>query len=158
MVKVLYWKKGPRTAEYLNGRVPTGAQEVTDDYAVVWEGKGKAGTAKEGTALLDHFYRMFNTYSTNPLSGDVPQQKLRDKGVGHTSLSVGDIVEVNGVKWLCLWDGWATLKSLQAGQNTALAAHAGDLSYRDQCQHVTVKKERCTLCKRIVRPLPRLTR
>ena len=28
----------------------------------------------------------------------------------------------------------------------------------NHCQHVTVKKERCTLCKRIARPLPRLTR
>lgn len=75
-------------------------------------------------------FSSFNHYDTNPLSvtntdnkvcilenGDVVtgqefQQAMKDgkAGCGHTSMSVGDIVSVDGAVYLCQDFGWKQLK------------------------------------------------
>lgn len=154
MVRVYYWKK-EGTRDYLMGKVPDRA-EFNKDYVQVW------GTdqpqEKKGIALLENLYMRFNNYDSNPLSNAFGQKKLQHYGVGHTSMSVGDVVEIEGVEWLCLWNGWGKLRPLQEKMETALALHAANKDFGAKCRHRTTREGRCTRCYRRVVKRPRLTR
>ena len=79
--------------------------------------------------LLENIFRRMNSYETNPLAleyvmridcyenGQTPkllepdnprfgQEWMKEHNVHHTSMSVGDIVEINGKLWHCQRTGW----------------------------------------------------
>jgi hypothetical protein len=46
-------------------------------------------------SMLDAIFSRFNDYDTNPLANAASQEKNRAMLVAHTSMSVGDIIEVH---------------------------------------------------------------
>ena len=62
---------------------------------------GTMGTWMEGEAAAEELFDLTN----NPSRQD---ERVRDYGTGR-SISVGDIVNVDGVDWLCMSMGWTDL-------------------------------------------------
>lgn len=62
---------------------------------------------KEPIADLDRIFDLMNGgSSSNPLANEAGQRWIRENGVGHTSMSVGDII-CTGKNWyVCLGEGW----------------------------------------------------
>ena len=66
----------------------------------------------QGHALEVIFHRM-NNYNENPLSvghtnGGL-QDWMNDNDLGHTSMSMFDVVRINDTYWLCMPSGWEKL-------------------------------------------------
>lgn len=104
-IKVYYTKQTESGRGLRCGDKPR-IEHLIKDYALVYQG------ALEGrAATLEHLFIMFNGEMgyTNPLSDQGGQNMLKLLGVGHTSMSVGDIVEIDGVAYFCDSFGWATL-------------------------------------------------
>lgn len=62
---------------------------------------------------LDYIFMAFNDHITNPLSvGHISgghQEWMEEVGIGHTSMSVGDVVCINGTYLACARSGWTQL-------------------------------------------------
>ncbi len=62
---------------------------------------------------LDYIFMAMNDYITNPLSvGHVAgghQDWMEEVGIGHTSMSIGDVVCINGTYLVCSTTGWTQL-------------------------------------------------
>ncbi|MFA5186456.1 MAG: ArdC family protein [Patescibacteria group bacterium] len=100
MVEVWYWKD----SRYMLGAVPT-PEEQKRDYAVMWRGT-------QTGSPLEVAERMFMELNQRPEAyfsqADV-KQKLQPHP--HTSMSIGDIVVVNGQKFLCQSAEWKAMGS-----------------------------------------------
>jgi hypothetical protein len=92
-VEIWYW----RDTKYLAGNVPT-ALELQRDYAVMWRG------TQAGVINVDRLFSDVNQHPENYFSQADVKQKLQPHP--HTSMSVGDIIVVNGRKFLCQFHGW----------------------------------------------------
>lgn len=87
------------------------------------------GSVERFGNLMENIFRRMNSYETNPLAieyphridcyedGETPkllepdnprigQEWMKEHNVHHTSMSVGDIVEINGKLWHCQSAGW----------------------------------------------------
>lgn len=58
---------------------------------------------------FDEIFSLFNDPIKNPLSMPEKQECIIDNKL-HTSMSVGDIIEVNGVPNICMPEGWKEIK------------------------------------------------
>lgn len=102
---VLYTKSTWRGMELLVGHVfkhdflPT-ITELMSDYEIVYQDDEWGGNRNP-----DNVFGLFNS-DMNPLSCDKEQKKLKALGVGHTSLSVGDMVIIDDQVYLCRPQGW----------------------------------------------------
>lgn len=45
--------------------------------------------------ILNNIFYRYNNYNTNPLSSNEGQNKIKNSPVQHTSMSVGDIIQIN---------------------------------------------------------------
>ena len=66
--------------------------------------------------LCDGIFYRLNHYDLNPLSPDfyedgnmIGQNWMKENNVGHTSMSVGDIVVIDGTHYYCASFGWKKL-------------------------------------------------
>lgn len=96
-VEVWYW----RDTKYLAGNVPSTA-DLLRDYAVMWTGT-QAGVS-DPLAVVNRLFSDLNQHPGDYFSQADVKQKLQPHP--HTSMSVGDIIVVNGKKWLCQFHGW----------------------------------------------------
>jgi hypothetical protein len=64
---------------------------------------------------LDDIYKTLNVDEINPMGEQKMQEWLKANGVKHTSMSCGDIIEVEGKYFICDEDerGWTELKELE---------------------------------------------
>ena len=67
---------------------------------------------------LEAIFALFNL-GNNPLATPRGQDRIRRLGVGHTSISVGDIVKVDGNYYYCDKVGWKKMR-LQDSANRKL--------------------------------------
>tara|TARA_R100000742_G_C4273044_1_gene92466 strand:+ start:346 stop:684 length:339 start_codon:yes stop_codon:yes gene_type:complete len=62
---------------------------------------------------IDYIFFAMNGFESNPLSVGHPTGGLQDwmeeVGIGHTSMSVGDVVSINGTYYACARSGWTQL-------------------------------------------------
>lgn len=67
-----------------------------------------AGKVKE---CLEVIFRIMNNYTSNPLSHehDNGMQAWVRSVRTHTSMSVGDVVQINGTHWFCDHVGWTQI-------------------------------------------------
>lgn len=156
-LKVFYWKKSEVTVGYLMGKVPSG-EEFKRDYRYIWS-SGHV-IQKRGTVLsrLEEAYMLFNSPDNNPLDNPRGHARLVGVAVGHTSMSVGDVVQMDGVKYIRLSVGWTKLEPLQVAKEKArqqaFIAHTMNPLAHSGCKHHRVIQGRCTKCCRIVPWLP----
>lgn len=89
----------PETESYFTPR-PLNRETMDKTHAIVAE--------IEAEDLEDVFFRMNDPFGEgyNPLSTLEGQNKLRNLGVRHTSMSVNDAVMINGEIWQVLAVGW----------------------------------------------------
>jgi len=105
--ELLYWNE---PYEYLTGKVPT-AEDLERDYTKVWEGDLPAEPWGPVPGVRDtEEYASWLFYVTNTAPEVLfSQEQLRERGGSHTSMSVGDVAVVNGVKLLCRPMSWLEL-------------------------------------------------
>ena len=99
-VRVFYWKGIGDPAS-----LPKTKTELTNDYVEV----GTVTVQRNQTQPLDSVWSMYNTDEVNPLANDSGQRFLRDHGLKHTSMSVGDVIELNGVAYAATSEGFEKL-------------------------------------------------
>jgi len=56
--------------------------------------------------ILDEIFKLMNNYKTNPLSNKEMQTWLKENKVSHTSMSVGDVIELDNKTFVCATMGW----------------------------------------------------
>jgi len=117
-IKILYWKniKSMVDVQYEH-KLPTTEQQIKDDYVVVKEydipstevttyGDWFKAVDIFGTVITpDSFFEIFNV-GKNPLATPEGQEFIKNNGVGHTSMSCGDIVSADGSLYVCIDEGW----------------------------------------------------
>lgn len=62
---------------------------------------------------LEAIFALFNNYTHNPMADgkDGKMQKwLKDHNVVHTSMSVGDVIQLDNEFFVCAMEGWKKLK------------------------------------------------
>ncbi len=103
VIRIIYWKN----ARWMTEGVP-GPADIESDYVVMWEGIMKLKMRPDIRGSLDQVFMTFQDNGTYPFFSqrDV-RQKLQPHP--HTSMSVGDIVEIDGHKHLCAVRGWTEL-------------------------------------------------
>lgn len=81
------------------------AQELGKYWSLVYQ---DASPCKD----LELYFATFNGQGKeeNPLANMRGQLRLKELGVSHTSMSVGDIIEINGACYFCDNEGWTELK------------------------------------------------
>lgn len=69
-----------------------------------------------GKWMLDPTYHSLNRYDMNPLAAEyyappslIGQEWMKQNGVNHTSMSVGDIIVIDGTYYYCANFGWDVL-------------------------------------------------
>ena len=110
-VTVLYTKNtrsGMRQMISFGEVLPT-LKDIKEHYEVVYYDE----TEREYPATPEDLFRIFNDADgkvPNPLTTPEGQEKLRSLEVSHTSMSVGDIVQIDEIVSICQPDGWATVR------------------------------------------------
>lgn len=102
MVKIYYFKgfgQGIGTRENIN----LNEYELVCNYPV-WRDPGHSDQT-----ILNVMFELFNWENGTFTPEDEEIGFHRPDTVYHTSMSVGDIVEVNGVKYVCDMAGWTKL-------------------------------------------------
>jgi len=56
--------------------------------------------------ILEGIFKMMNDYNSNPMSTNKMQDWIRANKVSHTSMSVGDVVCINDMYFVCMNEGW----------------------------------------------------
>lgn len=54
----------------------------------------------------DDIFGHLNQDSTNPMTAPACQRWIKEVGIGHTSMSVGDVIDHNGEWKVCAPEGW----------------------------------------------------
>lgn len=122
-IKILYWKdiKSMVDVQY-EGRLPT-HEQINADYSEVanYNIPDSIASINEHGFIIqendteeditpDSYFELFNNGS-NPLATPEGQQYIKDNGVRHTSMSVGDIITLNGLPFICDSEGWKRVYS-----------------------------------------------
>ena len=111
-VRVFYFKRGQEVSmKYMvEGKTPT-AEDFKTDYAQVQALKIKPDTdaAKDDIVLAERMFAMFNSDTVNPLGTPGGQQIIRSLDVGHTSMSMGDIVVIGETPFIVRGEGFEKL-------------------------------------------------
>jgi hypothetical protein len=89
--------------DYSSGLLP-GYQFFTSDWSLPRKHVYTYLTEAEGYGAAEEAFHIFNA----PLELLQEWQQYISKGYSGTSLSVGDIVQVNGEEYLCCSIGWKT--------------------------------------------------
>jgi hypothetical protein len=109
-VTLLYTKanaRGMRLMVSFGEGNPT-PRDLVENYAIVYQND----TFPEQCSP-DGIFAIFNGADSerpNPLSTEEGQKRIIEQGVAHTSMSVGDIVQIEDVSYLCQPTGWAVMK------------------------------------------------
>lgn len=112
MKVAVFYNKGVAMMSRFDGKLPTPAELITD-YAEVYHDE----TERDYICNPDDLFAIFNdasTYAKNPLANEKGQAKLKALGVFHTSMSVGDIVQIGEAYHLCQPAGWTKLVTADA--------------------------------------------
>ncbi len=100
--KVYYWKKDKSMDYMVEGKTPTKEEFERDYVKLPVETKEKE---------LEQIWEDFNIgKSHHKLSTKEMQDWIRDNSVGHTSMSIGDVVQKNGDFYIAKDIGWKKLK------------------------------------------------
>jgi hypothetical protein len=109
-VTVLYTKataRGMRLMVGFDEGLPS-LKDINQNYAVVYHDE----TERDYKVTPEDIFRIFNgadSRTQNPLANEEGQAKLKRLEVGHTSMSVGDIVQIDDTIYICQNTGWATM-------------------------------------------------
>lgn len=76
-----------------------------DDYALVCERDIYRAPGHSDAIILEAHFELFNWVHSGFQPTD-PEIRFNRNGADHTSMSVGDIIEINGQKYLCAPAGW----------------------------------------------------
>jgi hypothetical protein len=77
----------------------TSKEDLSQYSKCVWEEKvNQADMNHDVTSILEGIFQLFNS-AENPLAMSNKQQFIRDNKI-HTSMSVGDIVQIDDVYWV----------------------------------------------------------
>src|SRR5207249_6569073 len=112
--RVFYWTD----SKYVNGLVPT-EKDFRRDYRELPAPSRNLKPIVTGQDALNQLYAEYNDYK-NPMGTAEMQNWIRDNLLPnrHTSMSIGDIIELDGELWLCRVIGWEKLpfKAQESGQ------------------------------------------
>jgi len=101
-VKVFYSKTGTRWMRDYDTATPSLVEAMTD-FAIVFNGELDITTP-------DDVFTIFNRETGNPLATDTYQRALQMLGVGHASMSCGDILQLGDADpVMCTGDSWKQL-------------------------------------------------
>jgi hypothetical protein len=105
MIYEIYYNKKDSQFIFGLGGKPKTRRDIKEWYVQV-ASKHLSGIVEHN---LEKIFTEFNL-SRNPLGTQENQKMLREKGVSHTSMSVGDLVKVNSSWWYCDDAGWTELE------------------------------------------------
>jgi len=119
-VKVYYPKKnkGPIDEHWdikiaYHNKFPT-VQDIENDYAELPIGLAYwsvIGLYNEATEVIpDRIFGIMNHPQANPMGTPEMQQWIRDNGVTHTSMSIGDIIKIDNEYHICHREGWKVVE------------------------------------------------
>ena len=118
-ISIKFWKDIQSMVDVqYEGRYPT-QEQISSDYVTVHEFNipDSIGHLNEDGFLInsgneeivpDDFFSKFNN-GTNPLATPEGQRFIKENGVRHTSMSIGDIIEVEGLPYICDCEGWTRI-------------------------------------------------
>ncbi len=124
-LQVYYWKSGQAERQLqirVDGVVPEpGDLEVY--YTKVYENE------VDDDYKPDDAFAWFNDVLglSNPLGTAWGQERLRLLDVGHTSMSVGDIVILDNDMYVCQIDGWLRIEWYKGGENENISTELQSL-------------------------------
>jgi len=101
-----------RNIEYLYLMIHSaiGQRRVSADaFARFWKKVASLEVKDSSVESLELLFARFNDDRNNPLATVAGQSKIRSLGVGHTSMSVGDVVRVDGKYFMVVDDGFDSL-------------------------------------------------
>jgi hypothetical protein len=82
---------------------------------------------------------------SNPLSSEKNQAWIREHDAGHTSMSIGDVVQDSDGTWhVCLREGWAKIAwiSKEHGHLVSFSSSSTTASCRCECGHNLMRHNR----------------
>ena len=106
--EIYYNRKDSPFSFGIQGR-PQNLNDIKTWYVKVYT-KNMRGKIVENN--LERIFSGFNL-STNPLGTKKMQQWIREHDVAHTSMSVGEIVKVDGEWWYCADVGWEKMELIE---------------------------------------------
>ncbi|MDF2534213.1 MAG: hypothetical protein K0R18_370 [Bacillales bacterium] len=80
-----------------------------NDYALVFETSVSKPPNHSNESMLEAYFELFNWVHEGFQPND-PELGFNRNGADHTSMSVGDIVEIDGIKYLCAGSGWTEVQ------------------------------------------------
>ncbi len=113
-VRVLYYRRGVSADMMLLGHI--NKEDLAKTHKEVYITKEEI--PEDRIQLLESYFSKFNSYETNPISyqNDKNKQKFISENKLHTSMSVGDVIEIiipnntvddfNVETWVCSGIGW----------------------------------------------------
>jgi hypothetical protein len=106
-VQIWYWKTHLMMTSAFLGSIPKPWKELRPSYALMWQGiMGWNGSDKDA---LNDLFTTFQDEGTGPFFSQAEvARKLQPHP--HTSMSVGDVVAIDGNFYLCLPNGWEELE------------------------------------------------
>jgi len=118
-VDIYYYKKGldPRTSTFWDsiyrevhyGNKPSLAV-TRNEFNTYWgyvDSRNVDTTTRSTQGVLESIFGMYNV--SNPLATPAGQQKIRSVGVGHTSMSIGDVIKLGGIYYIVASEGFKRL-------------------------------------------------
>ena len=78
---------------------------IPEDHWMKMFGDLKPRHQGDEIALLDAIFSIMNTQD-NPMATKEKQTWIRENKVSHTSMSVGDVIELNEHVFVCASEGW----------------------------------------------------
>lgn len=66
---------------------------------------------KTDLQICDDMFSLFNNDKNNPLSTNEMQKILEERNIDHTSMSVGDIVQIGKKRYICVNVGWHLMEN-----------------------------------------------
>lgn len=105
-VRIWYWKDIDTMHKAYEKKLPKSWRELKPGYVLMWQGRmGWNGTIQEALGVL---FTSLQDEGTGPFFSQAEvERKLRP--TPHTSMSVGDVVGIDGKMYLCLALGWEEL-------------------------------------------------
>lgn len=101
---------------------------------------------KKDEQSLNQLWKIFNNYNVNPLAAqndegeEHEQPTIQDAGVDHTSMSIGDIVEIDGTLYIACSVGWAEVEVIETVEH--FFSRTGIIHYvKERVDQETVKTE-----------------
>jgi hypothetical protein len=103
---IIYYYKSPNVSLMLYGDVKK--EEMNKTHVEVYRDIVEFPINFSILDALEDLFCRFNDYETNPLSYDhsPKKQEFIKHNSLHTSMSVGDAVQINNEIWACKMQGW----------------------------------------------------